>query len=199
MPKKSTDTRERILACAGDLFGAHGYDAVTVSEIAGECEVSTSLIYYHFKDKESLMRALTERIGSDLVEPTLVTLSGEGSSRERLEVFIEAWVVAAFANRDLFRIHLRSISNPESLAAAESLAYASQTIEAIASVIAEGMHWGEFDPVDPLLAAECLLSLVSTRVTAGEINAPHDQLVEADAEQTAGFISMLFMEGICAC
>ena len=199
MPKDSTDTRERILTCAKNLFSMQGYEAVAVSDIAEKCDISTSLIYYHFKDKESLMRALTAQIGSDLVEPTLAILSGDGSSRERLTAFIEAWVIATYTNRDLIRIHLRPLTQPESPFAAECFTYASQTVEAIAAVIANGMYWGEFDPVDPMVAAECLLSLVNTRVAIGAIEAPHDQLIEANAGQTADFITTLFMDGISTC
>jgi len=199
LPKDSSDTRERILGCAGDLFGKQGYEAVAVSDIAEACDVSTSLIYYHFEDKESLLAALTERIRAELVQPAIEVLVGEGSPRERLEAFIEAWVSSAFANPDFIRIHIRPFTDPESPLAAERLAGASSAVEALASVIAEGVEADEFDPVDPILAAECLFGLVNTRATAGAIKAPHDRLVEADAEQTAGFITALFMEGICSC
>ena len=199
LPKDSTDTRERILVWAKDLFRIQGYQAVAVSDIAEKCDISTSLIYYHFKDKESLMRALTAQIGSDLVEPTLAILSGNGSSRERLTAFIEAWVIATYTKRVVISINLRPLTQPESPFAAECFTYASQTVEAIAAVIANGMYWGEFDPVDPMLAAECLLSLVNTRATVGAMEAPHDRLIEADAQQTAAFISTLFMDGICSC
>ncbi len=145
------------------------------------------------------MHALTERIGTDIVEPALAALAGEGTPRERIEAFIETWVIAAFSDRDLIRISIRPLANPATSLADERLAHASHAIEAIAKVIEEGVESGEFDTVDPLLAAECLFGLVNTRAAAGAVEAPHDRLIEADAEQVAEFISTLFMEGICPC
>ena len=52
---------DRILAAAEELFGRKGYDAVSTAEIAAAADVSTALIYYHFDDKESLLRALLLR------------------------------------------------------------------------------------------------------------------------------------------
>jgi AcrR family transcriptional regulator len=193
------DTRERILACAADLFGKQGFEAVTVANIASSCDISTSLIYYHFDDKESLLAALNKRISAELIEPAVAILTGEGSARERLELFIEEWVAATFETPDFVRIHIRPFTDPESPLAAERLKAASSVVEALASVIAEGIETEEFDPVDPVFAAECLFGLVNTRATAGAIGAPHDRLVEADAEQTSAFIMALFMEGICSC
>ena len=199
LTRDAADTRERILACAADLFGKQGYEAVTVANIASSCDISTSLIYYHFDDKESLLAALNERICAELVEPAVAILTGEGNARERLERFIEAWVAATIESPDFIRIHIRPLTDPESPLAAERLAAASGTVEALASVIAEGIEADEFDPVDPVLAAECLFGLVNTRATAGVIGAPHDRLVKVDAAQTSAFIMALFMEGICSC
>jgi AcrR family transcriptional regulator len=195
----SKDTRERILACAASLFGKQGYEAVAVSDIAEACGVSTGLIYYHYKDKESLLAALAERIREELVEPALAVLGGQGSPRARLERFVEAWVVTACEDPGVIRIYIRALTDPEGPHAAERLEAASRTVEALAAVIAEGVEAGSFRVTDPMLAAECLFGLVSTRATAGALGAPHDQLVAADARQTARFISDLFMEGISAC
>lgn len=108
-------------------------------------------------------------------------------------------MTASMANPDYIRIHIRPFMASESELGAEKIAAASQAVEALAAVIAEGIEADEFDAVDPMLAAECLFGLVNTRVAAGAIGAPHDRLMEADAEQIASFITTLFMEGICSC
>ena len=46
-----------------------------MSEIAEACDVSTSLIYYHFDDKESVLAALSERIQAELVAPAFGQLA----------------------------------------------------------------------------------------------------------------------------
>ena len=50
--------RSKILNAARSLFVGHGYDAVTMREIAKKIEYSPTAIYAHFADKETLMRDL---------------------------------------------------------------------------------------------------------------------------------------------
>lgn len=47
-------TRDIILKKAHKLFAEKGYNAVSVREIAKECDVNLAAINYHFKNKESL-------------------------------------------------------------------------------------------------------------------------------------------------
>jgi len=48
--------RKKILDAARELFVAEGYDAVTMRRIAETIEYSPTAIYFHFKDKETLIR-----------------------------------------------------------------------------------------------------------------------------------------------
>jgi AcrR family transcriptional regulator len=50
--------RQRILDAARELFAEHGYEAVTMREIAARIEYSATALYKHFADKESLVREL---------------------------------------------------------------------------------------------------------------------------------------------
>lgn len=50
--------RLKILAAARELFVAEGYEAVTMRRIADAIEYSPTALYFHFKDKETLIREL---------------------------------------------------------------------------------------------------------------------------------------------
>ena len=50
-----------ILDAARDLFATEGYEAVTMRKIAEKIEYSPTAIYFHFKDKLALLRALMDR------------------------------------------------------------------------------------------------------------------------------------------
>ena len=64
----TTERRERqrqelktlILDAARELFAELGYESVTMRKIAEHIEYSPTAIYFHFKDKEALMRELCE-------------------------------------------------------------------------------------------------------------------------------------------
>jgi AcrR family transcriptional regulator len=54
MEKKTVNTRELLVVCAGELFGEHGYDGVSTRMIVESAQVKLSAIHYHFGSKENL-------------------------------------------------------------------------------------------------------------------------------------------------
>jgi AcrR family transcriptional regulator len=56
--RERTDTRQRILDAARDMFVERGYDATTMRAIADRVEYTPTAIYHHFKNKEALITEL---------------------------------------------------------------------------------------------------------------------------------------------
>lgn len=54
-------TRERILATALQLFNASGTGAISTNHIAEALSISPGNLYYHFRNKEEIIRALFEQ------------------------------------------------------------------------------------------------------------------------------------------
>jgi AcrR family transcriptional regulator len=52
--RKKRASREAIAATARRLFAAHGFDAVTVAEVAAAADVSEKTVFNHFATKEDL-------------------------------------------------------------------------------------------------------------------------------------------------
>lgn len=58
--REREEIRSRILDAAREMFVSEGYEAVTMRRIADRIEYSPTAIYFHFKDKEALLRELCE-------------------------------------------------------------------------------------------------------------------------------------------
>lgn len=56
--REKADVHERILAAARTLFVEHGYEHVTMRQIADAIEYTPGSLYVHFKDKRDLVLAL---------------------------------------------------------------------------------------------------------------------------------------------
>ena len=59
-------TREKILDAAREMFAEHGVEATTMRAIADRIGYTATAIYYHFKDKDALLRELCYRDFSQL-------------------------------------------------------------------------------------------------------------------------------------
>gem|GEM_PF-1872915 len=55
-----TDTRERILAVAEQLFADKGFASTGIDAIARQVGIAKSVIYYHFRNKRAILDAIIE-------------------------------------------------------------------------------------------------------------------------------------------
>ncbi|WP_435225746.1 TetR/AcrR family transcriptional regulator [Streptomyces sp. Tue6028] len=92
--RDSDATRAALLAAARDLFGRHGYDAVTLRDIGERAGVDASLIARYFGNKAALYRSA---VAEDSREVTVST---------------EAFDLSAFTAYALRRADLRGAPGP---------------------------------------------------------------------------------------
>ena len=57
-----TDTKEKILTASHKLFSKRGYEAVSVSEIAGELGITKGELYRHYKNKRDIFDSIVKRM-----------------------------------------------------------------------------------------------------------------------------------------
>ena len=61
-PRKSEETRNRIIGAALEVFAAHGFDGASTRQIAALAGENQGLITYHFSTKENLWKATVDSI-----------------------------------------------------------------------------------------------------------------------------------------
>jgi len=61
-------TKERILIGALDLFNLHAASEVTTNDIARELKMSPGNLYFHYKNKEQIVRELFKRLAQDTTQ-----------------------------------------------------------------------------------------------------------------------------------
>jgi AcrR family transcriptional regulator len=191
--------RGRITAAASSLFADRGFAAVSVADIAGTCGVSTGLVYYHFKDKQTLFETVV-REGMHLLEDVAVrTLSVNSSPTERLRSFVSEYMALLAERTSLMRLLIRSVTDLGGPAPQQVLMRSVVTIERIQTVIAEGIASGEFRDLDAHLAATSLFALASTLTTARVFETPIGMSLGNDGVAQAAFMTDLFLKGIASC
>ena len=196
---EASETRSRILALAGGLFAERGFDAVSVADIASTAGISTGLIYYHFKDKQTLYETAV-REGVHLLEDAAVaTLSSEGEPAERLQRFVASYMRLLEGQPALMRLLIRSVSDLGGPAPGHVLMRSAAIVDRLRTVIEEGMAAGAFRQVDAQMAATALFALINTLMTARVLDTPLGQSTTADVDTQAAFMTDLFLKGIAEC
>ena len=64
------ERRELLLARATELFAEHGYEGLSMSQLAREAQISKALLYHYFPSKRRLFEAALEEGAAELRERT---------------------------------------------------------------------------------------------------------------------------------
>jgi TetR/AcrR family transcriptional regulator len=108
-------TRERIVKAALEAFAAKGFHGASTRDIAQRARTNQGLITYHFRSKDALWRAATDRVFAMLTKRMSEQLSALESQdpRERARESIRIYVRFAAAHPELFRIMVDEGKNSE--------------------------------------------------------------------------------------
>lgn len=122
------DTKESILHTALRLFARNGYEAASVSDIAGELGMTKGALYKHYKNKRDIFDSIVERIYQMDVErakkyevPEEIFDKSPSAYRntavDKIKVFIEAqfhfWTEDEFFSNFRKMLTLEQYRNPE--------------------------------------------------------------------------------------
>ena len=100
---------QRILAAAEALFGAQGYDAVSVNAIAGRASVSKANIFHHFTSKNALYLAVLQAAAKETRERIDVLQNTEGNFVEHLSHFCQEHLQSILQRDYISRLVLRDL------------------------------------------------------------------------------------------
>ena len=94
--QEAEKTRRRIMAAALRVFGRNGIARTTIGQIAHDAGVTRGAIYWHFSDKQALLRAIRESVSLPLLDQSDLTLlrDGGGDPLDCIERFLTALVRA---------------------------------------------------------------------------------------------------------
>lgn len=102
---RAEETKGAILAAAGQLFAQHGFDAVTMREIAKAAGCSHTTIYIYFRDKEALLQQLAmgplQALRQDL---EAVLRNPELTPDERVKTVSRVFLRFGFSHRTIYTI-----------------------------------------------------------------------------------------------
>jgi len=157
MPRhKFSDTRGRIEAAAVQLFVAKGVAETTVRDIAQAVGISEGALYRHFASKEQLVWLLFERHYVEFAGRLTSLAQAESTTRAKLAAMIRGFCQAHDENPAIFRFML-FVQHGQLSRLSPGM---STPVEAVRSVLAQGLAIGELPPQDADLATALVFGVV---------------------------------------
>ena len=199
------EKRRFILKAAAAAFGARGFHAVTVRDIARRAGIAHGTFYLYFNDKKDVYRALSTQFQAQIEE---VILPGEVAAgallgpadlaalvRERLTALARLFE----SEEGLARVFVYRTPGTDPEFEEQRRRFVSHLTDAIATFLRAGVERGLIRPHEPWVAAMCLVGSVDMVIeswlhTEGERTGP--SLLEM-MDQAARFIlpALLAVEG----
>ena len=145
------ESRAAILEAAACEFAAHGIDGARTDSIAREARVNKALLYYYFKDKETLYGAVLDKVFSGLKAAISRAIDNDLPPREKVLAYVGAHFDYVAANPIYPRLMQRELlRGPHHSTHAEHVVrnYLVPIFNRVTEMLTEGIAQGEFRKVD---------------------------------------------------
>jgi AcrR family transcriptional regulator len=133
---KKTRTREAVEQAAMRLFGAQGYAATTVEQIAAAAEISTATFYRYYSDKEDIVFGADDRA---LVEEVVAARPPDETVAATMDALFQRLAAEFEADKDAVIVRLRLMHGVPGLQA-RRWATRQRTADLLARLLAPRAH-----------------------------------------------------------
>ncbi|MBX2796486.1 MAG: TetR/AcrR family transcriptional regulator [Myxococcales bacterium] len=153
------DPKSRILDHALRLFAHNGYGSTSVRQVAEAAGITKPTLYYHFGSKEGLYRAIVESRLDTLAQLVDDTVHRTAPAVDRLEQFLETYLLGAIDDLDTVRFMLTcSLPASDDHPDCHVVGRHMHLMEPLSEVIQQGIDAGELrKDVDPHCAVAALV------------------------------------------
>jgi AcrR family transcriptional regulator len=179
--------RRQVLDAGARLIVAHGFDGMTMEQVANEAGIAKGTVYLYFPSKQALLSGMQSDLAQVFLDGPLELMADERSTwAERLDALARSRLVVRLTHRDLYHelFHEQKVSaGEEPLAQARAL---------LAEILARGTLAGEFDVPDPDVTADFLLAAAGGACDHVDRNNPDEM------EATVALVQLLFRRAVGA-
>lgn len=161
---KPEESRAAILYAAAREFAEHGIAGARTDSIAREARVNKALLYYYFKDKETLYAAVLDDAFSGLKDTVFRVLDSGLPAREKILAYVGAYFDFIASNQLYPRLMQREMMRAKEGQSQHIDKVIKNYIQPIFSRLSElmraGIAQGEFRPVNPAHFVPSMVAMI---------------------------------------
>jgi len=148
MAHSHEETKAIIVDAAREVFGRFGYKKTTLDDIAASLYKAKSSIYYYFKSKEDVFRAVLEYETLRAKKIIRDSLDKETTPETKLRTYFK--ILNQFINETTSHYNLLQEEMLEVLSFADEIKkkHKNESLQFIASILKEGIDSGSFSISD---------------------------------------------------
>jgi TetR/AcrR family transcriptional regulator len=158
--ERGARARAEIMKAAERIFAANGVEGASTEAIAEAAKVNKALLFYHFKTKDALFRAVAEDALGQFHRECMALLSARASAREVLLHYLDEVFDGLSSQPRLGFLLQRTILSDSKWTEQVARKYFMPRLKKLTALIARGINEGEFRQVDPFQTALSLNGLV---------------------------------------
>lgn len=156
-------SRAAILRAAIGEFASQGIAGARTDAIARAAKVNKALLYYYFRDKETLYGAAIDLAFGDLAAHMMAILDRDLPPREKVLTYVGAYfdfVASHKFYRDLAQMEMMRSTHGSPHLKRIARRYFQPLYVRLGELIRQGIAAGEFRPINPLQFVPSMVALV---------------------------------------
>jgi TetR/AcrR family transcriptional regulator len=152
MARPARVSPDRILAAAALEFAERGFGGARVDRIARRARVNKAMIYYHFKSKQALYRAMIRGMFTLVGNRLQQIASSDRPSAEKIDEAIALFADMIQQHAAFPAVMLREVAERGAHLDAETLTALTRLPRLVAAIVQEGVSAGVFREINPIFA-----------------------------------------------
>lgn len=158
-----------VLDAAEAVFAGHGFQSASVEEIARHAELSVGSLYNVFPSKDALLAGVVERRQEAFLAGIAAATARETSPLRKLDLLVQFTFDYFEAHEKLFQLYIGATSgllwHVRSTLGEKTFQRHVRFLEAIATIVREGIRRGAWPSIDANSASWVIVSMLNAFLT----------------------------------
>jgi len=177
MKKRDAQTSKRnIIINAKTLFSQKGFSASSMDELALMCDLSKAMIFYYFKNKQSLYELVVEDILQEIYSKIKEESANYQKPIDKLDNFIKTYASFACAHPYFPALLLKELSTSGAVISENLFLHMRKLFALFSNILKNGEEQGCFDDTNPMILYFMVIGTLNLMVTTKPLRIKANEL-----------------------